>query len=100
MALKMSDDAYVLEDSAIIMQGKAQNLMRSEASREAFSVCSSIAPAYQAALVSMCVNSSGMPCIAGYSTGFIDVSAVVVIALTAAKSSSAMVRSASVMACG
>ena len=96
MALKLSDDAYVLEDSAIIMQGKAQNLMRSEAAREAFSVCSSIAPA----LVSMCVNSSGMPCIAGYSTGFIDVSAVVVIALTAAKSSSAMVRSASVMACG
>ena len=96
MALKLSDDAYVLEDSAIIMQGKAQNLMRSEAAREAFSVCSSIAPAF----VSMCVNSSGMPCIAGYSTGFIDVSAVVVIALTAAKSSSATVRSASVMACG
>ena len=45
MALKLSDDAYVLEDSAIIMQGKAQNLMRSEAAREAFSVCSSIAPA-------------------------------------------------------
>ena len=36
--------------------------------------------------------------LAGYNTGFTDPSAVVVIASTAAKSSSAMVRSASVMA--
>jgi branched-chain amino acid transport system ATP-binding protein len=36
MALKLSDDAYVLENGAIVMQGNAQDLMRSEAVREAY----------------------------------------------------------------
>jgi branched-chain amino acid transport system ATP-binding protein len=36
MALKLSDDAYVLENGAIVMQGDAQDLMRSEAVREAY----------------------------------------------------------------
>jgi branched-chain amino acid transport system ATP-binding protein len=36
MALKLSDDAYVLENGNIVMQGNAQDLMRSEAVREAY----------------------------------------------------------------
>ena len=36
MALKLSDDAYVLENGAIVMQGNAQDLTRSEAVREAY----------------------------------------------------------------
>jgi branched-chain amino acid transport system ATP-binding protein len=36
MALGLSDDAYVLENGAIVMQGEAQDLMRSEAVREAY----------------------------------------------------------------
>jgi branched-chain amino acid transport system ATP-binding protein len=36
MALKLSDDAYVLESGAIVMRGEAQNLARSEAVREAY----------------------------------------------------------------
>jgi branched-chain amino acid transport system ATP-binding protein len=36
MALKLSEDAYVLENGAIVMQGNAQDLARSEAVREAY----------------------------------------------------------------
>ena len=36
MALKLSNDAYVLENGAIVMQGEAQDLARSEAVREAY----------------------------------------------------------------
>ena len=36
MALKLSDDAYVLENGNIVMRGNAQDLMRSEAVREAY----------------------------------------------------------------
>jgi branched-chain amino acid transport system ATP-binding protein len=36
MALKLSDDAYVLESGAIVMQGKAAELARSEAVRVAY----------------------------------------------------------------
>jgi branched-chain amino acid transport system ATP-binding protein len=36
MALKLSDDGYVLENGAIVMQGNAQDLARSEAVREAY----------------------------------------------------------------
>jgi branched-chain amino acid transport system ATP-binding protein len=36
MALKLSHDAYVLETGAIVMQGEAQDLARSEAVRAAY----------------------------------------------------------------
>ena len=36
MALKLADDAYVLENGAIVMQGRAQDLARSEAVRAAY----------------------------------------------------------------
>ncbi len=36
MALKLSEDAYVLENGTIVMQGNAQDLARSEAVREAY----------------------------------------------------------------
>jgi branched-chain amino acid transport system ATP-binding protein len=36
MALKLSNDAYVLENGAIVMHGEAQDLARSEAVREAY----------------------------------------------------------------
>jgi len=36
MALGLSDDAYVLENGAIVMQGEAHEMMRSEAVREAY----------------------------------------------------------------
>jgi branched-chain amino acid transport system ATP-binding protein len=36
MALKLSDDGYVLENGSIVMQGNAQDLARSEAVREAY----------------------------------------------------------------
>jgi branched-chain amino acid transport system ATP-binding protein len=36
MALKLSDDGYVLENGSIVMKGNAQDLARSEAVREAY----------------------------------------------------------------
>jgi branched-chain amino acid transport system ATP-binding protein len=36
MALKLSDDGYVLENGSIVMEGNAQDLARSEAVREAY----------------------------------------------------------------
>jgi branched-chain amino acid transport system ATP-binding protein len=36
MALKLSDDGYVLENGSIVMQGNARDLARSEAVREAY----------------------------------------------------------------
>ena len=36
MALKLSDDGYVLENGSIVMKGSAQDLARSEAVREAY----------------------------------------------------------------
>jgi len=36
MALKLADDAYVLENGGIVMQGQAQDLARSEAVRAAY----------------------------------------------------------------